>query len=131
MSVFAFDFGMTNIGVAVAEPETVLAFPLTTLHAQKGKPAKEGLSELLHEWQIEQAVVGLPINMDGSESEMCAHARRFAESLSTEFNLTVELVDERLSTREAREISGRQVPDHSIAAKVIAETWLQMQSTKT
>ena len=72
-------------------------------------------------------MVGLPLNMDGSESPSSARARKFARRLHGRFGLPVAMVDERLSTREARERTGQSGPDpkvDSMAAVVIAEGYL-------
>ena len=75
-------------------------------------------------------VIGLPLNMDDTESPMSARARKFAERLGRVTNTPVELVDERLSSREAADRSSRPRRDagsHAAAAAVIAETWLAEQ----
>ncbi len=59
------------------------------------------LEALVTEWKPERLVVGLPYNMDGSESELSRAARRFAGRLQARCRIKVELVDERLSSREA------------------------------
>ena len=82
---------------------------------------------MLKEWEPEELVVGLPLNMDGSESESTARAKKFANRLKGRFGMKVWLVDERLSTREARERTGIRQADSrvdSMAAVIIAEGFL-------
>jgi putative Holliday junction resolvase len=125
--VLGFDFGMKVIGVATGNTVTRTATPLTHLRAQDGAPDWQALAALLQEWQPAQLVVGLPLNMDGSESEMSQRARRFARRLHGRFGLPVVCQDERLSSYEAR---SRGAPREgggavdSLAASVILEQWL-------
>ena len=77
----------------------------------------------IREWQPQRLLVGLPLNMDGTTSEMADRARRFAAALGSRHAQPVELIDERLTTIEAKRLQ----PDgdgHSVAAALIAETWL-------
>ena len=85
-------------------------------------------------------VVGLPLNMDGSASDMSERAARFARRLNGRFQLPVETVDERLSTFEAKQhlkdqgrtpSSYREDPVDSLAAALLLQTWLSSQSKET
>ena len=62
-----FDFGTKSIGVAVGQRITATARPLPALKAQDGKPDWNIIEKLLKEWQPEAVIVGLPLNMDGTE----------------------------------------------------------------
>jgi putative Holliday junction resolvase len=119
--VLAFDFGLKHIGVASGQTLTTTATPLTTIAARRGDPDWKTVRELVAEWRPAVLLVGLPLNMDGTESDMSARARRFAVKLEEETGVAVELVDERLSTFEARNLD----PDdnHAVAAALIARTW--------
>lgn len=131
----AFDYGLKNIGVAYGQSLTGTANELKPLPARDGVPDWLKVQQLLDEWQPQQLVVGLPLNMDGSESELCPRARKFANRLSGRFNLPVTLHDERLSTREAKEEAWDRghhghyaaAPIDSIAARLILEGWLANQ----
>ena len=125
MSVLVFDFGLKHIGVAVAERNENFAFALTTLSTQEGRPGSPVMQALFAEWQPEQVVVGLPLNMDGTVTELNGAVKRFATQLEVTYGVPAVLVDERLSTFEARQRVADKVPDHQVAAQVIAETWLQ------
>lgn len=120
--VLAFDFGLRHIGVAVGQTVTAGAGPLATLAARNGKPDWAEVARLIRTWMPKRLLVGLPLNMDGSESDMCAAARAFAAELERRSGVPVILVDERLTTREAQALD----PDraHELAAVLIAETWL-------
>ena len=101
-TLLAFDFGTKSIGVAIGQRITGTARPLTALKAQNGTPDWNLIERLLKEWQPDEVVVGLPLNMDGSEQLLTARARNFANKIHGRFGVRVALHDERLSTVEAR-----------------------------
>ena len=98
----SFDFGTKSIGVAVGQRITGTARPLPALKAQDGKPDWNIIEKLLKEWQPEAVIVGLPLNMDGTEQPLTARARNFANKIHGRFGVKITLHDERLSTVEAR-----------------------------
>lgn len=102
MTLMAFDFGTKSIGVAIGQQITGTAHPLMALKAQDGIPDWQKIEQLLKEWQPDRLIVGLPLNMDGTEQPLTARASKFANRLHGRFGLPVELHDERLSTVEAR-----------------------------
>lgn len=118
--VIAFDFGLRYIGVAAGQTVTATASALTTLKARDGKPDWQVLLDIVQPWQPHTLIVGLPLNMDDTESEMSGRARTFAAALERRTGIATVLVDERLTTRAARQQDG----DHAEAAVLIAETWL-------
>lgn len=119
-----FDFGMARIGVAVGQTITGSASPLTVLTARDGIPDWHQLERLLKAWKPARVIVGLPLNMDGSDSDMSALAEKFGRKLQGRFGVTVEMVDERLSSREARtRVDEGELLD-ATAAAIILETWL-------
>lgn len=102
MTLLAFDFGTKSIGVAIGQQLTGTARPLAAIKAQDGTPDWAKIEALLKEWQPDRVVVGLPLNMDGTEQPLTARARKFANRLHGRFGVQVDLHDERLSTVEAR-----------------------------
>ena len=126
--ILAFDFGTKKIGVASGNALLGTATAQPPLPCGKnGQPNWEQLGALIAEWQPEMLGVGLPLNMDGSESESSARARKFARRLHGRFGKPVRMVDERLSTREARQRTGIHHADpkvDSMAAVIIAEGYL-------
>ena len=135
LTALAFDFGTGSIGVAYGQTVTGSASELDPLPARDGKPDWNQVERVLNEWKPKVLLVGLPLNMDGSESEFGARARKFGQRLHGRFGLPVEFVDERLSTRaakdEARERGHRgnyaDNPIDSIAARIFLEDWLRAQ----
>ena len=101
-TLLAFDFGTKSIGVAIGQRITGTARPLTAIKANDGTPDWTQFEKLLNEWQPELVVVGLPLNMDGTNQPLTDRARKFANRLHGRFGVKVELQDERLSTVEAR-----------------------------
>ena len=125
--ILAFDYGTHKIGVASGNSLLGTATPLKALSCKNTQPNWDDIAALLKEWEPEGLVVGLPLNMDGSESESTARAKKFANRLKGRFGMKVWLVDERLSTREARERIGIRQADSrvdSMAAVIIAEGFL-------
>lgn len=132
-TIIAFDFGTKRIGVAVGQTLTRTATPLPPLSAQNGVPNWQILKSLLKQWQPQALVVGLPLNMDGTEQPITRRARLFIEALRSQTNLPVYEMDERLSSVEARsrlfEEGGyaglKKSSIDSFAAKLILEHWMQ------
>lgn len=136
MLALGFDFGRRRIGIAVGSELGGEAKPIADVPCRDGQPDWERLEAIVAEWQPDCLVVGLPYNMDGSESEMSRAARRFAGRLQARVRIRVQLVDERLSSREAghrlkaaRQAGGkkRRVRAADVdreAAAVILQSWL-------
>jgi len=102
-TIIGFDFGKKYIGVAVGQEITGSASPLGSVKATDGIPHWDSLSVFLTEWQPDLVVVGLPLNMDGSEQQLTKDARKFGNRLAGRFGLKVEFQDERLTTADAKE----------------------------
>ncbi|MCG9738543.1 Holliday junction resolvase RuvX [Shewanella insulae] len=101
-SVLGFDFGTKSIGVAVGQQITGSATPLASLKANDGIPRWEEIEALIKEWKPNLIVVGLPLNMDGTEQEMTQRARKFANRISGRFGVKTATQDERLTTADAK-----------------------------
>jgi putative holliday junction resolvase len=130
--LLAFDYGTKNIGVASAQTITKTANSLPGLKAKDGIPDWNQIEKLLKEFQPDLVLVGLPLNMDGSESELSTRARKFANRIHGRFGVKVEMIDERLSSFAAKgeviEQGGsrdyKHNPVDSIAARILLEDWL-------
>lgn len=97
--IIGFDYGTKKLGVAVSDPLRITAQPVDTVTVKKADELPERLSEIFSEYDAEKVVVGLPLNMNGTEGETAAEARAFADRIKEEFNLEVVMWDERLSSR--------------------------------
>ncbi|HSC75948.1 MAG TPA: Holliday junction resolvase RuvX [Pseudomonadales bacterium] len=102
-SIIAFDYGLRHIGTAVGQPLIGSSNPAGVIRARDGVPDWSAIEKLLQEWQPDLLLVGLPLNMDGSESPMSARAQKFSRQLHGRFNIPVELVDERLTSFAAKQ----------------------------
>lgn len=131
-TVLGFDFGVKYIGVAVGSTEPVMAHPLSQLVVKEEIPWEE-IAKLIREWRPAVLVVGVPLNMDGTEQPITQLARQFLDALTERFKLPVFAVDERLTTVEARarlfSVGGiralQKKAVDSVAAQLIVETWLE------
>lgn len=129
--LLAFDFGMKRIGVAVGQSVTETARPLITLSAKDGQPDWDSLTPLIKKWRPDAFVVGIPLNMDGTEQAITQEARLFANALKDQYNLPVFEMDERLTTKDARErlfneggykaLQSGQIDQ--VAAQIILQNW--------
>lgn len=128
----SFDFGVKRFGVAKGNKLLGTATELSPIKAKDGIPDWGIIDKLIAEWRPDGIVVGLPLNMDGSESEMSLRAKKFGKRMKGRFNLPVEMMDERLSSFEAKqyvkENSDRYTDfgEHSVdgaAACLILESW--------
>ena len=131
--VVAIDFGLKHLGIAASSRLIPRPFGITTLIAQSGKLKDwSKLEEILAEYKPHTILVGLPLNMDGSESEMSERAKAFGESLCSRTSIPVQFVDERLSSWEVRKMSKENSKNkqkktskiHEESACLIAQTWV-------
>ncbi|MGP1929017.1 MAG: Holliday junction resolvase RuvX [Arsenophonus sp. NC-WZS1-MAG3] len=129
--IIAFDFGTLSIGIAIGQKITATASPLTAIKAKDGKPNWLGIEKIIQEWQPELAIVGLPLNMDGTEEPISNQVRKFANRFYGRFSIKVRLHDERLTTIEARAQLFNQggyralnkSKIDSISAVILLESW--------
>lgn len=136
-TVMGFDFGTKVIGVAIGQAVTRTASALALLPAKEGVPDWVQVEKLVKEWQPDGFVVGIPLNMDGTETELAPRARKFGNRLTGRFGKPWYPADERLSTREAwdalesqhqqrkqgQRISGDRRVD-AVAAALVLTSWL-------
>lgn len=134
----AFDFGMKRIGVAIGQTVTNTARPLDTIQAKNGVPNWDAITKLVKKWLPDALVVGIPLNMDGTEQPISLVAKEFAQKLRVQFNLPVYETDERLTTKDAKErlfqeggykaLQDGQVD--RIAAQLILQNWFDHNFNK-
>ena len=133
LTALAFDFGTKSIGCAVGQSITGTAQALPAFKAQDGIPNWNEIEKCLKEWKPDVVVVGLPLNMDGTEQDLTLRARKFGNRLNGRFGVTVEFQDERLTTTAARsEIFDRggfralkKGKVDGISACLILESWFE------
>ena len=137
--VLAFDFGTRRIGVAVGQTLTRSASAAGTLAAIAGSPDWPAVDTCIARWAPRRLLVGLPYNMDGSETTSTAACRAFGDELARRCGLPVEFVDERLTSAAAYDelrserrsgVRARRIRPEDIdanAARLILATWMQSQ----
>ncbi len=132
MRYLGIDLGRARIGLALADDVLRSARPLGAVERRNESADLGAIGELAREYEVTRAVVGLPLNMDGTEGPSARLARAFAPRLSEALGVPVELFDERLSTFEAedrlraRGVSAREMKSRvdAEAAAVILQGWL-------
>lgn len=134
-TVLAFDYGRRRIGVAVGNLVINSATPLTTLQNTADGPDWSAIEQLYSDWEPDLLIIGLPLMLDGSPSANTPQVREFASALGKRFAAPQVLVDEKLSSAEAKEQlkASRQAGMRrrtrtgdvdKFAAQVILRTWL-------
>lgn len=132
MSTMGLDLGKRRIGVAIFDLPMLGVRPLTTVVRTSLSRDLDQLRSLAEDRQVRRIVIGLPLNMNGSEGPAAHDARKFAGVVSEALDLPVELYDERLTSFEAESRlkdspmgrNSRKLMVDQIAAALILESWL-------
>lgn len=131
--ILGVDFGLKRVGLAVCDGMHILATPLDVYHTTSMRNSIDYVANVAKRNEVCGVVVGLPLNLDGSESVQSGRARAFARNLQKVTGLPVELYDERLTTVEADELlieagvkraADRAKLVDSMAAKVILQSYI-------
>ena len=101
MRYLAIDHGTKRTGLAICDAAETISSPLAVLHGQKGLLKK--IADIVEAENVEAVVLGLPLNMTGTESSQTKLVRKFAEQLKDQLSVEVHLQDERLSSFGAEE----------------------------
>ncbi|MCF6435014.1 MULTISPECIES: Holliday junction resolvase RuvX [Pseudoalteromonas] len=101
-TIMGFDFGTKSIGIAVGQEITGTATSLGAVKARDGIPNWSEIEAHVQQWQPDLLVVGLPLNMDGTNQQVTFAAKKFANRLHNNYRLPVETQDERLTTADAK-----------------------------
>jgi putative Holliday junction resolvase len=136
MKYIGLDYGSKTVGVALTDETGTIARSVEIVRRENEKRLRRTcarIEEIIVESKAEEIVIGLPLNMDGSEGERAAKAREFAEMLGRRTGMPIHMVDERLTTVEADEIMDaadikdrreRKAKVDSIAAAVILQDFI-------
>ncbi|MDC6460386.1 Holliday junction resolvase RuvX [Gammaproteobacteria bacterium] len=126
MQILSFDFGTKKIGVAVGQTKTRTSSPLEVIFNKNNVTNWSKIHSIVEEWRPELILVGKPLNMDGTDSDIMKTVNIFFEKLNKITNIPCEYIDERLTSFEARqnllEIKTDLVDAH--AAKILIDHWL-------
>lgn len=135
--IIAFDYGTNRIGVAISDPLQITAQPHGVIEVKNTDTIPDNVKMIIQEMDIEKAIVGLPLHMSGAEGELAKKARHFAQMLEQEFNIPVQLWDERLSSRSADRVmlesnmrrEKRKKHRDTLAAVIILQNYLDFLSS--
>src|SRR5690606_6903312 len=130
-TIMAFDFGTQKMGMAAGQAMIESAYPMPLFPMKDGNPDCAALLNFVNNNKPNLFLVCLPLNMDDSESELSIRSRKFARRLRHQTNIQTLMVDERLTTREARDEldhyqaqgRGKKLSADSIAAALLIESW--------
>lgn len=138
MRILAIDYGDSRIGLAVSDITGVIASPVGTIKSLGMRGDVDALAAKAKELNVSAFVLGLPLNMDGSEGERAEKTRKLGSVLSKVSGLDVEFMDERLTTVSAERVldeadmrwdKRKKVVD-TISAQIILQTYLDKQKNK-
>ncbi len=141
-AILAIDYGRRRIGLAISDGLAITARPLATWTRSNRRRDLSRLRELCRALNVGTVIVGWPLHLDGRPGEMALEAARFADRVRKELGLPVELVDERLSSHEARATLGdassmalrgsrRKQTLDAVAAAVVLRDYLSHKSKST
>ncbi len=136
MRILGIDYGEKRVGLAISSSVVSIAQGLPTIERVDGKDYLEELADVIQEKEVNEIVVGLPKNMNGSIGEKAEEVLQFVETLKSKFNLPVHTVDERLTTvRAHRAMTGAKMSKKGkkkrvdmIAAQFILQAYLDQNS---
>ena len=140
MRIIGIDFGLKRIGVAISNSFLSFAMPLGRVERQKDdNKTLESLKALLKDYKdVKKIIIGLPLHMNGNESDMSKEARKFGAFLETQMQIPVEFIDERLTSKNADALlregdinrRSRESAVDSVAATLILQTYLELISLR-
>ena len=138
MVILSVDFGQARTGIAVCDRSEFLASPVTVIQEKYVPALVEKVAALAAEKKAERIVVGLPVNMNGTEGESARNARRFADDLHTASGIPVDLLDERCTTMEAHQFLNatntrgkkRKAVVDAVSAVIILENYLAKRKSQ-
>lgn len=123
-TLLCFDCGIKRIGTAIGQTITSTATALKIIKTINNKPDWNSITQLINEWRPDLLIVGKPYQLDGSRQEMTDIAERFSRQLEGRYQIKVEMIEEQLSSYEARRELKSTYDLDAVAARLILETWL-------
>ncbi len=130
MKILALDYGQARVGLAVGDEEVKVAVGKGILEGLSQNNLIEKIRAIVKLEEVDKVLVGLPLNMDGEETEMTAEVKLFVEKLRDNLEAPVQTIDERLSSQMAdnllREKKGEKKQDQ-VAAQIFLQNYLDQQ----
>ncbi|WP_343189060.1 Holliday junction resolvase RuvX [Buchnera aphidicola (Chaitoregma tattakana)] len=137
MNYISFDYGTKYIGVAIGQNITNTGNILQSIRLKNKIVNWNKIKKIIKYWNPTSIIVGLPLNMDGTEQEFTIETKNFAYKISKKFKIKVYMHDERLSTIEAKHIlftkgikNLTKNKINSTSALIILESWLLKNKEK-
>ena len=124
MVVVAIDYGEKKIGLAVGNTETMTSSPMSILKKTRTGFNWDELRKQIMEWKPRKIIIGQPLNMDGTRSDIMKKVESFGKKLESLIDIEIEFFDERLSSFEARQLDVESEMIDDVAAKIILDSWL-------
>lgn len=132
MRSLGLDVGDKRIGVALSDPQGLLASPLTIINRRDETADIKAITDIVSQHQVGQIIVGLPRSMDGSLGQQAEKVKAFTQELLSHTDVPVEFRDERLTTVSAKRLiraaktkkTTEKAPDDAIAAALILQGYL-------
>ncbi len=123
--ILGIDYGEKRIGIAISDPDQTISF-------ERGiwspKEFKEKIHDFIKEEEVEKIVLGHPLNMQGESTQKTREVVAFKESLENEVSIPVELMDERLSSKMAATLMGKDKGVDGLAAQIILQHYIDRAS---
>ena len=129
-TLLCFDCGIKRIGTAVGQTITSTATALEIIKTINNKPDWNSITRLIDEWGPDLLIVGKPYQLDGTRQEMTDIAERFSRQLEGRYKIKVEMIEEQLSSYEARRELKSTYDLDAVAARLILETWLSENTSQ-
>ncbi|MDC0864477.1 Holliday junction resolvase RuvX [Rickettsiaceae bacterium] len=131
--IISIDYGKRKIGIAISDPNHNISMPLCLIDTSSEKKQLQQIIDLIKKHDACTVVMGMPINMDGTQSDQTLAILKFADRLSTHINIPIFMQDERLTSKAADNLlksldlkrKQRNQKDDIIAASMILETVLE------
>lgn len=124
MVIIAIDFGEKKIGLAVGNTETMTSSPISIFKKTKTGFNWVELTNQILEWEPSKIIIGKPLNMDGTRSDIMEKVESFGKKLESLIDIDIEFYDERLTSFEARQLDEDSEMIDDVAAKIILDSWL-------
>ena len=130
------DFGLRRVGLALSDEDRILATPLMVAHVQSTKDAVTAVATQAKEHGVDEIVLGLPLNMNGTEGPLAEQVRAFSEALAECVTVPIRLWDERLTSKSAEDVlilagtrrKRRKEVIDKLAAQIMLQHFLDAQS---
>jgi putative Holliday junction resolvase len=134
LRILAIDYGRKRIGLAISDPLGMMAHGMETLHRRSLRKDLSQLNGIIRSQEVHLLVVGNPIHLDGTASEMSEEAEAFGARLSEQSGIPYRMWDERMTSQEAGHMlreTGRTVQRDGVvdqlAARIILDSYLAAQ----